>query len=108
MRNIAIVGGGQAGLLLALGLQNHGYPVTLVNNRHSEEIRCGKFLSSQCLFHTALEIEHKLGIEQWEPLGSRHLFADKHNRFSGKRHSTHYRQPRLQSPCWHPDCSYPL
>jgi len=66
MRNIAIVGGGQAGLLLALGLQNHDYPVTLVNNRDGEEIRNGKVLSSQCLFHTALEIEHKLGIEQWD------------------------------------------
>ncbi|MFZ4832839.1 styrene monooxygenase/indole monooxygenase family protein [Rouxiella sp. Mn2063] len=66
MRNIAIVGGGQAGLLLALGLQNHGYPVTLVNNRHSDEIRNGKVLSSQCLFHSSLEIEQKLGIKQWD------------------------------------------
>ncbi len=66
MRSIAIVGGGQAGLLLALGLQNHGYPVTLVNNRHSEEIKNGKVLSSQCLFHTALDVERKLGIEHWD------------------------------------------
>lgn len=66
MRHIAIVGGGQAGLPLALGLLAKGYRVTVVTNRSPEEIREGKVLSSQCMFDTALQVERDLGLNQWE------------------------------------------
>lgn len=66
MRRIAIVGAGQAGLQLAAGLLAKGYHVTLATNRTAEEIRNGKVLSSQCMFHTALQTERDLGLNFWE------------------------------------------
>jgi hypothetical protein len=66
MRRIAIVGAGQAGLQLALGLLTHGYHVTLVTDRTAEQVRDGKVISSQCMFHTALQIERDLGLNFWE------------------------------------------
>jgi 2-polyprenyl-6-methoxyphenol hydroxylase-like FAD-dependent oxidoreductase len=57
MRKIMIVGAGQAGLQLALGLLKTGYEVTLVSNRTGDDIRDGKVMSSQCMFHTSLQIE---------------------------------------------------
>ncbi|WP_394144155.1 styrene monooxygenase/indole monooxygenase family protein [Vibrio atypicus] len=66
MRNIAIVGGGQAGLPLAIGLLDNGYNVTVVTNRTPENIRNGKVLSSQCMFDDALQIERELGLNLWE------------------------------------------
>lgn len=66
MRHIAIVGGGQAGLPLALGLLAKGYRVTVVTNRSPQEIRTGKVLSSQCMFDTALQVERDLDLNQWE------------------------------------------
>ncbi|HKX41851.1 MAG TPA: styrene monooxygenase/indole monooxygenase family protein [Burkholderiaceae bacterium] len=66
MRRIAIVGGGQAGLPLALSLLDKGYDVTVVSNRTPEDVRRGKVMSSQCMFHTSLQIERDLGLNQWE------------------------------------------
>lgn len=66
MRRIAIVGAGQAGLQLAAGLLAKGYHVTLATNRSGEEIRNGKVMSSQCMFHTALQTERDLGLNFWE------------------------------------------
>ncbi|MBT8766663.1 styrene monooxygenase/indole monooxygenase family protein [Pseudomonas boanensis] len=66
MRRIAIVGAGQAGLQLALGLLAKGYHVTLTTNRTGEEIRNGKVMSSQCMFNTALQTERDLGLNFWE------------------------------------------
>ncbi|HEX7438772.1 MAG TPA: styrene monooxygenase/indole monooxygenase family protein, partial [Caldimonas sp.] len=66
MRKIMIVGAGQSGLQLALGLLKAGYEVTLVSNRSGDDIRGGKVMSSQCMFHTALQIERDLGLNQWE------------------------------------------
>jgi hypothetical protein len=67
MRKILIVGAGQAGLQLALGLQAQGgYEVTLMTNRTSDEIRAGRVMSTQCMFHTALQNERDLGINFWE------------------------------------------
>ena len=42
MRKILIVGAGQSGLQLALGLQAQGYEVTVVSNRSPEDIQAGK------------------------------------------------------------------
>jgi hypothetical protein len=66
MRNILVVGAGQAGLQLALGLQAHGYEVTVMSNRTAEEIRGGRVMSTQCMFDQALQHERDLGINFWE------------------------------------------
>ncbi|MFE7130181.1 styrene monooxygenase/indole monooxygenase family protein [Streptomyces sp. NPDC057638] len=67
MRKILIVGAGQSGLQLALGLQSRGYDITLMSNRTAEEIRSGRVMSTQCMFQTALQHERDLGINFWEP-----------------------------------------
>ncbi|MEU8890748.1 styrene monooxygenase/indole monooxygenase family protein [Streptomyces sp. NPDC048442] len=66
MRKILIVGAGQSGLQLALGLQSKGYEVTLMSNRTADEIRAGKVMSTQCMFHTALQHERDLQLNFWE------------------------------------------
>ncbi|MEW1545261.1 styrene monooxygenase/indole monooxygenase family protein [Streptomyces tsukubensis] len=66
MRKILIVGAGQSGLQLALGLQSRGYEVTLMSNRTPDEIRSGRVMSTQCMFHTALQHERDLDINFWE------------------------------------------
>lgn len=66
MRRITIVGAGQSGLQLGIGLVQRGYDVTVVSNRTPEEIRRGRVMSSQFMFHTALEAERELGINFWE------------------------------------------
>ncbi len=66
MRRIAIVGAGQSGLQLALGLLDTGYEVTMITNRTADQIRHGKVMSSQCMFHSALQTERDLGLNFWE------------------------------------------
>lgn len=66
MRKILIVGAGQSGLQLALGLQSRGYEVTVMSNRTADEIRHGRVMSTQCMFGTALGHERDLGLGFWE------------------------------------------
>ena len=66
MRKIAIVGGGQAGLQLALGLLKNNYEVTIVSDRTAEQIFNGRVTSSQFMFHDSLQNERDLGINFWE------------------------------------------
>ena len=66
MSAILIVGGGQAGLQLALGLLQAGHDVTVVSNRTPDDVRDGKVMSSQCMFDAALQHERDLGINFWE------------------------------------------
>ncbi|MDM1758240.1 MULTISPECIES: styrene monooxygenase/indole monooxygenase family protein [unclassified Acinetobacter] len=66
MRKIAIVGAGQAGLQLGLGLLDKGYEVSMYTNRTAEQVKHGKVMSSQCMFHNALQTERDLGLNQWE------------------------------------------
>ena len=42
MRKVVIIGGGQSGLDLALGLRQNKYDVTLVSNQTPEQILCGE------------------------------------------------------------------
>ena len=65
MRKITIIGGGQSGLQLGIGLLKNGYKVRVVQNRTAEEIERGKVLSSQCMFHNAVQNERDLGIDFW-------------------------------------------
>ncbi|HEU4405488.1 MAG TPA: styrene monooxygenase/indole monooxygenase family protein [Polyangiaceae bacterium] len=66
MRRIIVVGAGQAGLQLALALQQHGYDVTVATERTPEEIRGGRVLSNQCMFAPALRHERELGLNFWD------------------------------------------
>jgi len=66
MRKITIIGAGQAGLMVGIGLLKKGYDITVVSNRTPDELRTGKVLSSQCMFHTALQNERDLGLNFWE------------------------------------------
>lgn len=66
MRRIAIVGAGQSGLHLGIGLVDAGYDVTVLSNRRGEDIAAGRVMSSQCMFHPTLELERKHGLELWE------------------------------------------
>ena len=66
MKTIGIVGAGQSGLQLAIGLRQAGYPVILLSAQTPEEIRNGRVTSSQCMFATALEHERRLGLDLWD------------------------------------------
>lgn len=66
MRKILVVGAGQSGLQLALGLQSKGYEVTLMSNRTADEIRTGRVMSTQVMFDTALQHERDLQLAFWE------------------------------------------
>jgi hypothetical protein len=65
MPKVTIVGAGQAGLQLAIGLLANGYDVTVVSNRTPEQIANGRVTSSQCMFDSSLAHERALGIEFW-------------------------------------------
>lgn len=66
MKRIAIIGAGQSGLQLGLGLLAGGYQVTIYSGRSAEEIHDGPVMSSQCMFDSALEVERTLGLNFWE------------------------------------------
>ncbi|MFE2408411.1 styrene monooxygenase/indole monooxygenase family protein [Kitasatospora sp. NPDC059408] len=65
MRRIAVVGAGQAGLQLALGLVAAGYEVTLVAERTPEQLVGGRVLSTQAMFGPARRIEAAAGLDLW-------------------------------------------
>ncbi len=65
MRKILIVGAGQSGLQLALTLREHDYDVTLMSARTPAEIRTGRVMSTQAMFHTALRLERDHGLDLW-------------------------------------------
>lgn len=66
MSHITIVGAGQSGLQLGLGLLQHGYDVTIVSDRTPEQIYNGRIASSQCMFDTPLSYERQVGIDFWD------------------------------------------
>lgn len=66
MRRIGIIGAGQAGLLLALGLRQRGYETTVITDRDIPSIRDGRVLSNQCVFEPALRHERALGVNFWD------------------------------------------
>jgi hypothetical protein len=65
MRTIAIVGAGQAGLLLGFGLLAKGYAVTLVAERSADEVFHGRLGATAGLFATAISHERELGLDLW-------------------------------------------
>ena len=66
MSKFVIVGAGQAGLQLAIGLAQDGHDVHVASNRTSDDIRTGRVMSSQCMFGAALEHEREVGLNLWE------------------------------------------
>ncbi|MFE6309071.1 styrene monooxygenase/indole monooxygenase family protein [Nocardiopsis sp. NPDC057823] len=73
MRRILVVGTGQSGLQLALGLLAEDYDVTLVGPDGPGEIRAGRITSTQCLFGPALRRERRHGLSLWEDRAPRIL-----------------------------------
>jgi hypothetical protein len=66
MPRVAIIGAGQSGMQLALGLRGARHEVTVVSNRTAQEIHDGPVMSSQCMFETALQAERDLDLDWWE------------------------------------------
>ena len=67
MRNIAIIGSGQAGLLAAHGLINAGYRVTLYSDRTADQwLNKSRPTGTAARFHISLEYERELGLNYWE------------------------------------------
>ncbi|MBD3887214.1 oxygenase [Phormidium tenue FACHB-886] len=65
MRKIAIIGAGQAGLHLGIGLVDAGYAVTLFSDRTPEAIQHGKPMGTPILFSDTLQLERNLGLNFW-------------------------------------------
>ena len=66
MRKITIVGAGQSGLILGIGLLQKGYDVTIITDKTGEEVSKGRVLSSQAMFNQSLDIERALGMDDWD------------------------------------------
>src|SRR6266851_4040539 len=66
MSNVTIVGAGQSGLQLGIGLVQDGHDVTLISNRTGEDFRDGRVMSSQFMFASSLDTERALGIDFWQ------------------------------------------
>ncbi|MFE0099709.1 styrene monooxygenase/indole monooxygenase family protein [Streptomyces sp. NPDC059009] len=66
MRRIAIVGAGQAGLHLALGLRARGYDITLAAERTPDRVRSGPVLSTQVMCGPARALERAEGLNFWD------------------------------------------
>lgn len=66
MRKIAIVGAGQAGMVLAFGLLEEGYDVTVFEGRPAEDIEKGQMLSTAMVFDRQLDVERRYGLHEWE------------------------------------------
>ena len=63
MRKFTIIGGGQSGLQLGIGLLKAEHQVRVVQNRTAEDVAQGKVLSRQCMFSNAVQHERDLGID---------------------------------------------
>ncbi|WP_342220261.1 styrene monooxygenase/indole monooxygenase family protein [Rickettsiella endosymbiont of Miltochrista miniata] len=68
MRNISVIGAGQAGLQLGIGLLKSGYNVSIYARQTGEEVLNGNILSSPSMFHSALQCERKLGLNFWDKI----------------------------------------
>jgi hypothetical protein len=66
MRKINIVGAGQSGLQLAIGLLKNGYKVTIYSDRTAEQIYHGSVMSTQCMFGSSLQTERDLDLNLWD------------------------------------------
>jgi 2-polyprenyl-6-methoxyphenol hydroxylase-like FAD-dependent oxidoreductase len=66
MRDIAIIGAGQAGLLAGHDLLRRGFNVTLFSDKTPEDfLTKTRPTGTACRFDTALSYERELGLEMW-------------------------------------------
>lgn len=66
MSKVTIVGAGQSGLQLGIGLVQDGHDVTVISNRTGDDFRDGRVMSSQFMFAKSLDTERALGIDFWQ------------------------------------------
>lgn len=66
MRKINIIGAGQSGLQLGIGLLKSGYDVTIYSDRTPDQIYNGTVMSTQCMFDNALQTERDLSLNLWD------------------------------------------
>ncbi len=67
MRKIAIIGAGQAGLLIAHALRRAGYDVTLFSDKKPEEfLTKARPTGTAARFDMSLEWERELGLNHWD------------------------------------------
>jgi 2-polyprenyl-6-methoxyphenol hydroxylase-like FAD-dependent oxidoreductase len=69
MRNIGVIGAGQAGFLVAFELLSKGYPVTVYSDRTPEQIFNSRLSATTYLFGRAYGYERELGLHFWEGQG---------------------------------------
>lgn len=74
MRNVGIIGAGQAGLQLGFMLLAKGYSVTVYSDRSPEQVFNAKLASTAAQFGRASMYERELGIDFWQPRGG-HVLA---------------------------------
>lgn len=66
MRRIAIIGAGQAGLILAHALVRDGYEVAVHSDKTADEwLHASRPTGTAYLFDESIEIERQLGIDHW-------------------------------------------
>lgn len=63
--DIGIVGGGIAGLHLALKLQQHGVATTIYTELNAADYRAGKLSNNVCRFESTRIRERELGVDHW-------------------------------------------
>ncbi len=66
MRQIGIIGAGQAGLCLGISLVDAGYDVTIFSDRTPQAVLNSQLRAAPLLFPDALEIERNLGLNFWD------------------------------------------
>lgn len=66
MRNIGIIGAGQAGLQLGFGLLAQGYSVTVYSDRTPEQIFNARLAATTYLFGRGHQYEQELGLDFWQ------------------------------------------
>ncbi|RKT52911.1 styrene monooxygenase/indole monooxygenase family protein [Saccharothrix australiensis] len=65
MRSVAVVGAGQAGIVLSAALLRAGWRVTLHSDRTAQEYLDSGGRPTACLFGDQVEYEAELGLERW-------------------------------------------
>ncbi len=65
MGTIAVIGAGQAGLLLSAALLRAGWRVTLYSDRTAEDHLADRGRPTACLFGDQVEYEAELGLDLW-------------------------------------------
>jgi 2-polyprenyl-6-methoxyphenol hydroxylase-like FAD-dependent oxidoreductase len=79
MRTISVVGAGQAGTLLAVGLRKAGYDVQLFSDKTAEQMRDDIApTGAAAIFADSVDVERRLGCDTYEqqsvPMDGIHLF----------------------------------